>query len=354
MSRLTNTAKGLSPKESRTDSLTTPPSLPISEHSLIQDVQSFTEELRISVPQDSHVNHFLSQVKAKRSRMIEICGPKQSVLFPSLSHDLSFSKMFPVFCPTSMPSQYSEKSVKTATRLYPRLNLGLMTLEVITEGKGCGFWPTIQATEARQGLQIRRKGRKEIQESLTTAVKTWPTPAQRDYRNQHADNSEAFEKRKENPRGVNLVEKMQRRNQKGQLNPDWVEWLMNFPIGWTSLEPLKELVWLSQDVDPADLEKSQEWRSPAQQEPGIMSGRLRPINGGKLGGMNRHFDKETGRMAQIGLTQQTQIRKQGCGPIPRVATGIKDRVNRLKAIGNGQYPECFATAWKILSGRVGD
>jgi hypothetical protein len=24
----------------------------------------------------------------------------------------------------------------------------------------------------------------------------------------------------------------------GQLNPDWVEWLMGVPIGWTSLEPL--------------------------------------------------------------------------------------------------------------------
>lgn len=24
----------------------------------------------------------------------------------------------------------------------------------------------------------------------------------------------------------------------GQLNPRWVEWLMGWPIGWTSLEPL--------------------------------------------------------------------------------------------------------------------
>tara|TARA_R110002020_G_scaffold222805_1_gene431723 strand:+ start:216 stop:917 length:702 start_codon:yes stop_codon:yes gene_type:complete len=24
----------------------------------------------------------------------------------------------------------------------------------------------------------------------------------------------------------------------GQLNPDWVEWLMGWPIGWTSMEPL--------------------------------------------------------------------------------------------------------------------
>jgi len=25
----------------------------------------------------------------------------------------------------------------------------------------------------------------------------------------------------------------------GQLNPDWVEWLMGYPIGWTGLEPLE-------------------------------------------------------------------------------------------------------------------
>jgi hypothetical protein len=24
----------------------------------------------------------------------------------------------------------------------------------------------------------------------------------------------------------------------GPLNPDWVEWLMGWPIGWTALQPL--------------------------------------------------------------------------------------------------------------------
>ena len=24
----------------------------------------------------------------------------------------------------------------------------------------------------------------------------------------------------------------------GQLNPDWVEWLMGWPVGWTDLKPL--------------------------------------------------------------------------------------------------------------------
>jgi len=61
----------------------------------------------------------------------------------------------------------------------------------------------------------------------------WPTPTSRDYRGHHGDQSEAFEKRKENPRGVNLVEELQRRGELGQLNPTWVEWLMGYPLGWT-------------------------------------------------------------------------------------------------------------------------
>jgi len=35
--------------------------------------------------------------------------------------------------------------------------------------------------------------------------------------------------------------------------------------------------------------------------------------------------------------------------VGRVADGMADRVDRLKAIGNGQVPLCAATAWRILS-----
>ena len=35
--------------------------------------------------------------------------------------------------------------------------------------------------------------------------------------------------------------------------------------------------------------------------------------------------------------------------VGRVADGLADRVDRLKAIGNGQVPLCAATAWRILS-----
>ena len=34
--------------------------------------------------------------------------------------------------------------------------------------------------------------------------------------------------------------------------------------------------------------------------------------------------------------------------VPRVASGVKERVNRLKAIGNGQIPAVVACAWRTL------
>jgi DNA (cytosine-5)-methyltransferase 1 len=40
--------------------------------------------------------------------------------------------------------------------------------------------------------------------------------------------------------------------------------------------------------------------------------------------------------------------------VDRVVDGMASRVDRLKAIGNGQVPLCAATAWKILKGRIDD
>jgi hypothetical protein len=50
------------------------------------------------------------------------------------------------------------------------------------------------------------------------------------------------------------------------------------------------------------------WRSPAAHEPGVTITRLETRSGEPVGSMCRHYDKHTGRMAQIGLTQQVQAR----------------------------------------------
>ena len=94
------------------------------------------------------------------------------------------------------------------------------------------FWPTPVHSEARQGLQIRRDGKKGTQTSLSTAVLTWPTPRTKgmcggtgswDLLNKNTTVEEA---------------RLMGAGNGGQLNPTWVEWLMGWPLGWTDLKPL--------------------------------------------------------------------------------------------------------------------
>jgi DNA (cytosine-5)-methyltransferase 1 len=79
--------------------------------------------------------------------------------------------------------------------------------------------------------------------------------------------------------------------EQGTLNPDWVEWLMGIPIGWTDVEceePAEHPGW---DDDPAE-----------------------------------------------------------SGELPRLTTRKDLRVKRLKACGNGVVPQQAALALRLLLG----
>ncbi len=119
---------------------------------------------------------------------------------------------------------------------------------------------------------------------LATFVSLFPTPTCNDAKNstlppsqEQRDGMAGYLIRNGEPSG-------------GQLNPDWVEWLMNWPIGWSSLEPMPALDWPTWEREPVD--------------------------------------------------------------VPRVETGIAARVDRLKCIGNGQVPACAAEAWRQLHKRL--
>lgn len=58
----------------------------------------------------------------------------------------------------------------------------------------------------------------------------WPTPVRRDYRSPGRSRLE----RTGSKAGECLPQVVG-----GQLNPDWVEWLMGWPTGWTDLKPLE-------------------------------------------------------------------------------------------------------------------
>lgn len=234
----------------------------------------------------------------------------------------------------------------------------LMTAGLLTGGKESGFWPTPRANESTESLETIQKRRDETgfaQLNLTAAVSMWPTPIAQDAKHSgHAESgpgkamklsymvakwptptvqdSNKATKRWRDDHQNNLTaavanwptptrsdykgsgKKIQRNDGKmrdrldyaterspdgsaingGRLNPDWVEWLMGWPIGWSSTEPMNGPIQWSWDwwkADPAD-----------------------------------------------------------SGEILRANSGTPGRVARLKAIGNGQVPACAALAWVILGG----
>ena len=91
--------------------------------------------------------------------------------------------------------------------------------------------PTVHGNHNRKGLS------KTSGDGLATAVAKYPTPCARDWKD---GNYPAEQKRNTPPLATHAG---------GPLNPQWVEWLMGWPIGWTDLKPLvmdKFRKWLHQ------------------------------------------------------------------------------------------------------------
>lgn len=97
----------------------------------------------------------------------------------------------------------------------------------ITLNRAVRMWPTPCVGDIiprKGGLRPSRikTGRKTGY--LSEEVKRWPTPQLDDAKNVYPSDK----------RRKTLVKDVGG----GQLNPDWVEWLMGWPIGWTDLKPL--------------------------------------------------------------------------------------------------------------------
>jgi DNA (cytosine-5)-methyltransferase 1 len=147
-------------------------------------------------------------------------------------------------------------------------------------------WPTPSAADATCGPG--HSGR-EGGLNLRTAVRNWPTPTSITETGGASLSKWGGSGARKAMRNNGVTEK----ELNGPLNPSWVEWLMNWPIGWSSAQPVS-------NIDPYG---TPEWWA---EEPDI----------------------------------------------PRIATGIPNRTKRLQALGNGQVPLTVATAWRLLTGGI--
>jgi hypothetical protein len=93
------------------------------------------------------------------------------------------------------------------------------------------MWPTPRVSgQENLDTLIKRKGlQKALQHNLTAAVQMWPTPKARDWK----DGTSEGTKGRHSP---DLGKVVGQSKTSGSLNPQWVEWLMGYPEGWTDLE----------------------------------------------------------------------------------------------------------------------
>lgn len=144
------------------------------------------------------------------------------------------------------------------------------------------LFPTPCVADAEGGRTSKGSGRPD-EAGLAVTVKRLPTPTAQD-----AKINGAASQHERNTKPLNA-------EVGGALNPDWVCWLMGWPQGWDSTEPMT--------ADPATWTgSSEQWA----EEP---------------------------------------------ADVPRVATGIPDRVARLRMLGNGWVPQvALWVASRLTSG----
>ena len=96
-----------------------------------------------------------------------------------------------------------------------------------------GLWATPRTTDVTGGpRKLDEQGRRISQTNpdlkfganLADQVKMWPTPTAQDAKN---NGGESQHSRNTKPLNAEIG---------GALNPQWVEWLMGYPEGWTDLK----------------------------------------------------------------------------------------------------------------------
>lgn len=185
-----------------------------------------------------------SPVRISRSLAVELAWMESEVVFSSRSSDSSESVNLDLFSSRmSLPSEPVEG--KEWLKSWPRSGMtvdGLLfqppQLEPTTSVNDGSYLPTPTASDyGTGGNGVRKMKQKKVISLNTMARKNlWPTPRASEYKDCGPVGSKSqihMEKR-----DYLCAKAKDQSNPTGQLNPQWVEWLMGYQIGHTELDAL--------------------------------------------------------------------------------------------------------------------
>jgi len=178
------------------------------------------EELTLFVG-GSHANLGVLQGSEEAQKMTVTSGQLWLPLLKSYGLDGSLAKM----CEALLTNHWASSVVYLtwkASDIKPRhllFQLAPWTPSTDEIGSGLLHTPTATANQMAPSMRDRDPG------------SWWPTPTASDHRGAPRNRFKGSEKSH-----GNLCEEVRENQNDGQLNPQWVEWLMGFPEGWTDLE----------------------------------------------------------------------------------------------------------------------
>jgi hypothetical protein len=233
----------------------------------------------ISSQLDTHVSHFHKPDSEEALKMIGISGRTYFPLFKAKDPLGAFSRMFmgmSLWGSTKCYLTWRGKATpqgRSLFQLVPRTHL----TEEIESSSSVEMWATPRTSDVKSGRTLNEKGQriskssdlvfganladqvkmwptpqardykgpsgwsmKGTETDLPQAVKMWPTPAARDYKgaNSYERTKNKLEQGERAQMGQlpNAVMMQEGKQISGSLNPQWVEWLMGYPEGWTDLK----------------------------------------------------------------------------------------------------------------------
>lgn len=172
-------------------------------------------------------------------------------------------------------------------------------------------WPTPRATDGEHGGPNQRDS--SGRPALPAAIhKLWATPAAQDCQGTTGGGQSRSLRDDVHGHG-------------GQLNADWVECLMGFPIGWSDVNCDTPAEWPGW---PAPL-GAKNWTTPNANDHRESDGTMRPSRIA-TGRQTDYLYRDVKRFTETGQYSYEP---------PRVISGQKNRAKRLKCLGNAVVPQ---------------